>query len=122
MTEITIPELLEMCVEAADKAGDKWCAEHTQPMYVVKDHFTQNVVGTMLDVCGFSYIYTKLRKNSKIFKELERLGVTGCSKNIRIRHKYYMRQELGLLDACNYAAVAVLKKYGIDCYVESRVD
>lgn len=49
----------QRAIAAAQKAGDEWLAKHQKPAYVVRDGFTKQVVGTMLDVCGYGYVTTK---------------------------------------------------------------
>jgi len=104
---------------AANQAGDKWVAEHTQPIWAVKDG--DRIVGTMLDVCGIVYIRCS-DKRSKFWKWAVK-NQLAYSISLALNHKYRNRQEQGLNEACCYAALEVLTKAGITAlYVYSRID
>ncbi len=109
----------DTAMTAANAAGDKWVAEHTQPVWGVMDG--NRLVGTMLDVCGIVYIRCRDRRN-KFWKWCIKTN-RAYSHSLALHHKYRMRQEQGLNEACAYAALQVFSKAGIDCFsVYSRID
>lgn len=112
-------ELLEAATKAANEAGDLWMKEHTKPAFAVMAGNT--VVGTMLDVCGFVYLEIKDKRSAFYKWGKEKQG--WAHSHIGLNHKYSSRQEMGLKEACCYAAYKVLSDAGIkNLRVFSRID
>ncbi len=104
---------------AANAAGDEWVAKNTRPVWGVRDELSGRLVGTMLDVCGFAWLIAK--KNTSFWKWGAKKY--GWSYEVKVPHKYHMRQEMGLLEACEHAACEFLRNAGIEgLYVQSRID
>lgn len=117
-------QILREATESANEAGDKWMAAALArgPAYMVKNDLTGEIVGTMLDVCGIVWIELTDRRTA-FAKWLKKLDERDAMYSLRIEHKYWGRQEMGLLEACAYAAVGVLNKYGInEVQVVARID
>ena len=96
---------------AARIAGEKWIAEHTQPMYAVKDGFSGRVVGTMLDVCGRCYVQTKM---NTAFGRWTKKQDRQQGKWLHFRNELEYRQEMGLHEAMATAALKSLESDGIE--------
>jgi hypothetical protein len=112
--------IIKEATKAANEAGDQWMAEHSRPAYEVLDK-RGRVIGQMLDVCGFAWIIIKDRRTS-FAKWAEKTGIASHDF-LHIAHKYKMRQELGLAEACGKAALQVLVNHEIKgLYFESRID
>ena len=124
---------------AADEAGDKWLAEHTQPRFAVYSadlagRPTSGILGTMLDVCGGAYICFKDKRTkfARYMKEREReeRRASGCDTrffqfySIHVHHKNSGRQEMGLAEAAIKAYYEVLRQHQLaDCiYVKTFID
>lgn len=105
--------ILEKATEAANKAGDEWMekAKARGPAWAVVDK--GRVVDTMLDVCGIVYIQIT-DKRTKFAKWCKSQDKNGYNHSVRVPHKYRMRQEMGLLEACDRAAIAVMRENGIE--------
>ena len=75
----------------------------------------------MLDVCGFSYVIIddKRRKFAKWI-----ISQQNSDYAVHLPHKYRMRQELGLAEACTRATLEVFRKHGVDQGLRyfSRID
>ena len=98
---------------AAQLAGEKWVAEHTQPAYLVKDGFTGRVVGSLLDVCGRAYVQTKLNTAFGRWCRAHNGRRGGVDKWLHFGNALEMRQEMGLHEAMAHAALESLRADGI---------
>lgn len=120
---VSYAAIVDEAIQAANEAGDKWWQEHQKPAYNVKDGFTGEILGQLYDVCGIVHIQVTDRRTRfiKWAKENSFVGYSGYS--IHIPHKYKSRQEMGLLEACEKAALAVFQKHGIKgLKLYSRID
>ena len=114
--------LISKATEEANKAGDKWIAEHTKPVWNVVNEYSGEVVGQLLDVCGFGYVRITDKRTSfaKYLKKVQRNGYIGY---VDIFHKHRCRQELGLNTATATAIYKVLSEAGIKgIEIYSRID
>ena len=116
-TKTNFTKLIAQATEAANRAGDEWMAQATPKFRVVEraDPLDDNspVVrdfGTMLDVCGIVFLKCT-DKRTAFAKWLK--TVHKDADFVRIPHKYTRRQEWGLGEACEGAALKVLTDAGI---------
>jgi hypothetical protein len=124
--------VIRAAVKAADKAGDEWMEAATKrgPAFrvvqranplddsspIVKDF------GGMLDVCGIVYVQIT-DKRTAFAKWMKSQNPHGHNHSVRVPHKYRMRQEMGLMEACETAALGVLRDAGIKgVELYSRID
>ena len=115
---------LAVALTAANEAGEKWVND----VRIARGYGpgTEIPKGAMFDCCGFSYlVWTD--KRSKFFRWTVKAGI--CTKGdyaLRINHKYRGQQDMGLLEACNRAALAVLRELigekNVSLQHTSRVD
>ena len=127
-TVISYDKIWAEAIEAANAAGDDWMAKATPKFRVVQranplDDNSPIVkdYGTMLDVCGFSGIEIG-DKRTKFAKWV--MKQQSSTYTVRVPHKYRMRQELGLAEACARAALDVFRKHDVDKGLRfySRID
>jgi len=84
-------------------------------------------IGTMHDLCGFSYVYIPVRilsRRSKIVKDLiasHVLSYDDYRKALHLRIPY-IDQGISVNEAAANAACEFLRSQGIECYTESRLD
>lgn len=119
MAKIDFDAILKEATEAANAAGDKWVAEHTEPAYAVMNG--NQCVGKLLDVCGFGFVQINDKRTAfaKYIKDIQ----NGYTTSVSLRHKYKGRQEWGLNEATAYAILRVLQSHGIKgVSVYSRID
>lgn len=117
--KIDFVKVLDACVVAANEAGDKWVAEHTQPAFAVMEG--NRCVGKLLDVCGFGFVQINDKRTAfaKFIKKFQ----NGYDNAVSINHKYRSRQEWGLNETTAYAIQKVLIDNGIKgTSVYSRID
>ena len=108
----TFKAILAEAAVAANAAGDAWMAEATKrgPAFNVINN-NGRVVGQLLDVCGIVYLRCT-DKRTTFGKWVAKQNGRGGAY-VTIPHKYRMRQEMGLLEACEGAALKVLNDNGI---------
>lgn len=96
------------------------------PKYNVTHNGTS--VGTMLDLCGFSYCYIPTqkgfnRRNKKIKELLSQNKIRWDDYRkafvLRLRH---VDQAVSVNEASANAAWAVINQCGLKCYTETRLD
>lgn len=128
-------ELVLGLIGEARAAGQKTAAakleslQNAGPQFVVKDG--SRTVGTMLDCCGNAHL--KISARGKFFQIAKRLS----KDNFRIRflanNGYRGGGELAIFDSTNRQEMSVniaacqgqaqiLKAYGIECTISSRID
>jgi hypothetical protein len=119
---------LEEATLAANKAGDEWM-KNAKPMYRVFERAnpmddTSPIVrdyGTMLDVCGI--VYLRIEDKRCAFAKWYMEQKKNKYRGVYIQHKYRGRQEMGLREACDGAALEVLNKHGVKgVELYSRID
>lgn len=87
----------------------------------------QSIAGTMHDLCGFAYCLIPKRVLSLRSKVVKRLVEERVLSNWEY-HKAlklslpYIDQGISVNEAAAEAAIQVLKKYGIESYMDSRLD
>ena len=102
--------IIKEATAAANRAGAEWMA-NAKPKFNVIDN--GRVVGTMLDVCGI--VYLKITEKRTAFaKWVKKTSPHGYNTFVTIPHSYRMRQEMGLGEACEGAALKVLEANGIN--------
>ena len=124
MNNAQFPALYSKACAAANEAGEKWLAEHTEPAWVVKNS-NGSVAGTMLDLCGFAWVhlpkfntgFARWAKASNIARKAYNGGGT-----LSLAHHGAYRQEMGFNEARCRAASAVLSEAGVEAYCQSRID
>ncbi len=128
---------IKSIITEARAAGSKAAAtklselQSAGPKWEVKDDFTGKSVGTMLDVCGFAHIIVKINGNDKRWQELRHFAAID-SNRVMVHSSYGFktiaifdmcrRQEMSVNEAANEAAAEVLRSYGFDCWMDSRID
>lgn len=129
----TQPMVLAL-IEEARKAGRIAAERKLQelqnagPQWAVKDG--QRTVGTLLDVCGSAWL--KISARGKFFQIAKRIS-NECGSRIYCVNGYYgggelsifdstHRQELSICRAACEGHAQVLRDYGIECSVRSRID
>jgi hypothetical protein len=108
-------EVLQEMNEAADTASKEWLARAV-PTWSVVDGFTNEVVGSMLDMCGGAYLEIKDGRKSfcKYVKaRCKHLSGDSYCHSIPIHYVLQCRQEMGLAEAAKTAAFNVLKKFSL---------
>lgn len=119
MAKMDFAMIMTEATAAAQKAGDEWldAAMKRGPAWLVVNDLEpdpkKRVVGSLLDVCGFSYpIFRDKRTGfAKWYKKNMNEGRNLYC--VRCRTSNSMRQELGLQEAEAMAALRVFEKYGI---------
>lgn len=103
---------MKEAVKAADAAGKTWIA-NAKPTYVVTSARTGKDLGypPMLDVCGFAHIEVTDRRTA--FARWLAKHQDGDSNWVIVPHQYRKRQELGLVTACESAALNVFSNHGV---------
>jgi hypothetical protein len=132
-TEAKILEVVKECREAGTLAASAKLAELQKagPQFGVMSG--DRCVGQLLDVCGFANV--KLKSARGKFFQLAKKMANDPTQNYRFycsNHYYggghfsvydcHRRQEISVNKAAMQACADVLSGYGIECYVESRVD
>ena len=104
--------MMREAVKAANDAGKAWLA-NAKPTYVVTSARTGRDLGypPMLDVCGFAHIEVTDRRTA--FARWLAKHQDGDSSWVIIPHQYRKRQELGLVTACESAALKVFSDHSI---------
>ena len=132
-TEELVLKVVKECREAGIAAAAAKLAElqGKGSQYAVMDG--NRCVGEMLDVCGFANVKLKSARGN-FFKLAKKLS-SDRTQNYRFHcanHYYggghfsvfdcYMGQEMSVNKAAMQGVATVLSGYGIECYVESRID
>jgi hypothetical protein len=116
-------QMMKEAVKAANLAGQAWL-ETAKPTYIVASARTGKDLGypPMLDVCGHVYIDIVDKRTS--FARWVAKQQNGYNDVVRVAHHYHKRQEMGLKEACERAALAVFEKHGADkgLRIFSRID
>ena len=115
---------LAVALTAANEAGEKWVND----VRIARGYGpgTEIPKGAMFDCCGFSsLVWTD--KRSKFFRWTVKAGICGPGAySLHINHNYRGQQDLGLLEACNRAALKVLRELigekNVSLLHTSRVD
>ena len=135
-------DILEKAIVEGKKAAMAKLAdlEAQGSKWIVKDGFTGQEVGRMLDLCGFAHIEISGRNPlvSWIKKHAEKdgngdykletqQGRVRLYKGYKTGYNLYLpvecgRQEISVAVAGYQAALRVLAEHGIDSYVVSRLD
>ncbi len=143
-------EILEEAVAVAQAAAEEQLKKLSAagPAFAVVNDpdvmGNSNVVGTMLDVCGFSSMSFKCKGKNRIFYRYlqkrftgkDRWGETviqgknwslqkssyGSGIDVSLNYPLKMRQEMSVKDEALHAAAKHLELYGIITYVQSRID
>lgn len=87
----------------------------------------RSIAGTMHDLCGMAYCLIPKRVLSLRSKAVKRLVVEDVLSDWNYHGALCLRlpildQGISVREATANAAVEVLKKHGIDCYMDSRLD
>ncbi len=120
--------MMSEAVKAANVAGDQWLStakpkfnvvQRANPLDdnspIIKDY------GPMLDVCGHVFIHITDHRTG--FSKWITKRQKGYNTSVMVPHKYKMRQEMGLLEACEGAALKVFTNYGIKgIQIYARID
>lgn len=122
---------LQLLLNAQD-AGERAANECTPtPMIVMSGERRYQVDG---GVCGFAWIHFKLnnKETRKFINELKKKGIAGdvnsfrdISKSITGGYTWWCplpTQSMAIKEAYMKAACEVLRKEGINCRAESRID
>jgi hypothetical protein len=116
-------QMMKEAVKAANLAGKAWL-ETAKPTYIVASPRTGKDLGypPMLDVCGHVYIDIVDKRTS--FARWIAKQQNGYNDVVRVDYQYRGRQEMGLKEACERAALAVFEKHGADkgLRIFSRID
>jgi hypothetical protein len=107
-------EVIAEMNEAADEASKDWLKEASVTWNVVNEK--NEVVGTMLDLCGGAYLEIKDgRKSFCKYVKARCFHLSGDSycNSIPISYSLRGRQEIGLAEAANMAAYQILKKFSL---------
>lgn len=112
-----VKELVQKATEAANVAGQEWMDKATIRYAVRGSDLTGKpgpVVGYMLDMCGCAYVQFKDKRITD-YKEFKKAGFVRPTGNavVEIPHRWLMRQEMGLAEACAMAAKKVLEEGGV---------
>jgi len=131
-TEEKVLEVVKECREAGTIAAAEKMAELTKagPKYGVMSGGVQ--IDTMLDVCGFANVKLKSARG-KFFQLAKKLCKEDRTSRFNCSNHYHggghfnvydcsRRQEMSVNKAAMSGVATVLSGYGIDCYVESRID
>ena len=95
---------------AANKAGDEWIMKHVQGITPSVDLLSQ-IYGKRLDVDGSAYLQFWDRR-TKVSKWATKIS-NNNSVHFDIPHKYSIRKDWGLINACVVAAFEVFKNAGV---------
>jgi hypothetical protein len=133
--KLIMKEALENASLKAQEQSDKLVSNG--PAFNVMDG--NRCVGQMLDVCGFAHI--ALSGRNPLVNQLKKIGkkrdnwstdyigegwfmMKSVYKgyHLCLRHALSMRQEMSVAEAGCDGACEVLRKYGIECQMESRID
>jgi len=84
-------------------------------------------VGTLHDLCGFSYCYISVRtlsRRSKVVKDLLKKGILSYDDYRRALHVRipFIDQGIRINEASATACCQTLKEFGIEAFTESRLD
>lgn len=115
-------KMMNEATKAANEAGKDWLAK-AKPTYVVTSAKTGKDLGypPMLDVCGFAHIEITDRRTA--FARWIAKHQNDENRWVIVPHHYRSRQELGLKEAVEGAALAVLIKHGVKgIRLWSRID
>jgi hypothetical protein len=131
-TEDSVIKVVQECREAGRVAAQARLTRLVEsgPKWAVRDDLTGKIVGKLLDVCGFAHI--KISARGKFFQLAKKLSQVPNNRFF-CRNSYNgggilsifdvtTRQELSVNQAACQAMANVLKQYGIDSTVESRMD
>lgn len=105
--------IVDEATTAANQAGDEWMAAAQARGPTIAVVGRGEIVGTLLDVCGIVYIRITDRRTA-FARWLKKQNPDHRLYSFHIRHKYEMRQEMGLGEACYGAALKVLRSHGIE--------
>ena len=132
-TEAKVLEVVNECREAGMIAAQAKLDELQKagPKYGVMSGGVQ--IDTMLDVCGFANV--KLKSARGKFFQLAKKLAADRTQNYRFyctNHYYggghfsvydcHRRQEMSVNKAAMVGVASVLSGYGIECYVETKID
>lgn len=129
-------EVLAIIVEAREAgriAANKKLQElqNQGPKYAVVDEMNNDkVVGTLLDVCGFASL--KISARGKFFQTAKKLSKERGYR-FHCTNAYHggghlaifdstMRQEMSINEAACEGQAEILRKYGLQVRIESRID
>lgn len=123
-------KIWEEAIEAAEEAGKKWIEENTTPRYAVyQSDLSGNrgqMVGTMLDVCGFAWVKGVDKRTSfgRWLLKNDLVSKYGNTISVVSNTSLSGRQEMGLKEAQCRAALKVFCDNGIGdgLYVTTRID
>jgi hypothetical protein len=118
---VSYSQIMKEATKAANDAGKAWLAS-AEPMYIVTSPSGTDLgYPPMLDVCGFVWIEVTDRRSS--FARWLAKQQQGDSSRAIVPHHYRGRQEMGLKEACERAALDVFTSHFIgNLRIFSRID
>jgi len=133
-TESKVLEVIRECREEGSLYAQKQLAKlrGEGPKWAVVNEATDKVVNTMLDVCGFAHLSIKAR--GKFYQLAKKISQREHWYRFNCGHDSYngggrlsiydmsMRQEMSVNVASYRGVQEILKKYGIESTLHSRID